>query len=289
MAITSRLFSYDNLFAKGQMTVPVADILQIAELSLIKGGEIPEHIQHCDEITYAISGKAMIYYGDTSFEMTAGQIHYIKQGQMHRIVADPEHNFRYCCIGFIPNTGYESTQVFFQAVAGIQEFLVEDEGNISTLFNLLMNEFYIRDDESNSMIHFYFCQMLILLYRILNGKSKDKLSKINSSSSNYAVYQTLKYIDKHYMKLTSIKEIAKELSYSEYYLSHVFKEKMDMTMKDYLLQKKIMTAAELLKNSNMSIGEIAEQLSFTSLHSFGSAFKRYMHMSASEFRKQVEY
>ena len=137
------------------------------------------------------------------------------------------------------------------------------------------------------MIQCYFCQMLILLYRILNGKSKEKLSKVNTSTSNAAVYQTLKYIDKHYIKLTSVKEIAKKLSYSEYYLSHVFKEKMDMTIKDYLLQKKIMTAAELLKTSAMSISDIAEQLHFSSLHSFGVAFKRYMHMSAREFRKKA--
>lgn len=287
MKISSKLFSYDKMFAKGQLSLPAGDIFQIAELSLIKNGEIPEHIQYCDEITYVVSGKATIYYGDECFELTKGQIHYIKQGPMHRIVADPEHNFHYYCIGFVPNEDCESTKVFFQAISQIQDFLVEDEGNIRTLFNLLMNEFYIRDNESNVMIQCYFCQMLILLYRILNGKSKEKLSKVNASASNHAVYQTLKYIDKHYIKLTRVKEIATSLSYSEYYLSHVFSEKMDITIKDYLLQKKIMTAAELLKTSTMSISEIAEHLHFSSLRSFGVAFKRYMNMSASEFRKKT--
>ena len=127
--------------------------------------------------------------------------------------------------------------------------------------------------------------MLIILHRILNGRSKEKLSTINTSSSNNAVYRALKYIDKNYIKLTNVKQIATDLSYSEYYLSHIFKEKMELTMKDYLMQKKIMTAAELLENSNMSISEIAEQLHFSSLHSFGTAFKRYMNMSASDYRK----
>ena len=61
---------------------------------------------------------------------------------------------------------------------------------------------------------------------------------------------------------------------------------MDVTIKDYLMQKKIMTAAELLQNSNMSISEIAEQLHFSSLHSFGTAFKRYMGDNASDYRKK---
>ena len=286
MKITSKLFSYDQMFKQGQMQIPAGDILQIAELSVIRSGEIAEHIQHCDEITYVVSGKATVYSGDTSFEMTAGQVHFIKKDQYHKIVADENQNFRYYCIGFLLNPEFKEIEMFAEAISNLDYFLVEDEGNIKTLFGLLMNEFYIRDAESNIMIHFYFCQMLILLYRILSGKSKEKLSKINDSASNHAVYRALKYIDNNYIKITSIKQVATDLSYSEYYLSHVFKEKMDMTMKDYLMQKKIMTAIELLKGSNMCISEISDHLHFSSLHSFGVAFKRYTGMSASELRKK---
>lgn len=287
MNITSKLFSYDQMFPQGQMQIPAGDILQIAELSVIKSGEIAEHIQHCDEITYVVSGKATVYSGNHRFELTAGQVHYIKKGEYHKIIADESQNFHYYCIGYLLNPDYKEISMFTNATLSLKDFVLEDEGNIKTLMELLTNEFYIRDEESNAMIHFYFCQILILLYRILNGKSKDKLSKVNTSVSNHAVYRTLKYIDSEYMKITSVKQIAGELSYSEYYLSHVFKEKMDMTIKDYLMQKKIMTATELLKARNMSISEIAEHLHFSSLHSFGSAFKRYMHMNASEFRREA--
>ncbi len=286
MKHVDRLFDYNNFFGEGQMKIPAGDIIQVAELSLIRNGEIPHHIQLCDEITYAVSGKATIYSGDSQFKMSAGQIHYIRQGQAHRIVADPDHHFHYCCIGFILDPCCKSTQNFLHAIQDIPDFLAKDEGNIHTLFDLLMNEFFIRDDESDAMINFYLCQMLILLYRILNGASKEKSSKTTAPLSNQAVYRALKYIDRHYLRLTSVKNVAKELSYSEYYLSHEFKQKMDITMKDYLLRKKIMTAAELLKYSNMSISEITEQLNFSSLNTFGAAFKRYMHVSASEFRRQ---
>lgn len=286
MAEKNTLFSSEKCFSRGQMQIPAGEIYQIAELSLIRSAEVASHYQYCDEITYVVSGKATVYSGDECREMSAGQIHYMKQGPNHRIVADPDQNFRYYCIGFSLNPEYAPIQVFLDAVKDMDYFFVDDEGNIKTLFGLLMNEFYIRDGESDLMIHFYLCQMLIILYRILTGKSKEKLSTINTSSSNHAVYRTLKYIDKHYLKLTSVKQIAKDLSYSEYYLSHIFKEKMDVTMKDYLMQKKIMTAAELLETSNMSISEIAEQLHFSSLHSFGTAFKRYMGDNASDYRKK---
>lgn len=284
MKLSSKLFSYNNLFQKGQMQIPAGEIFQIAELSVIKSGEITEHVQYCDEITYAISGKALIYSGNQVFEMHAGQVHYLKKGEYHKIVADESQNFHYYCIGFLLNPEYTDIQFFTDSVKELSDFLIEDEGNIKTLFNLLLNEFYIKDEESNLMIHSYLCQILVLLYRIRSGNSKEKLNKINTSTSNHAVYRALKYIDREYIKLTSVKEVSEALSYSEYYLSHVFKEKMDITMKDYLMQKKIITATELLRNSKMSVSEIAEHLNFSSLHSFGQAFKRYTKMSASEFR-----
>lgn len=286
MKTMDRFFDYNNWFAHEQMQLPSANILQIAEVSLIKEGEILSHIQCCDEITYAISGKATVYSGNSSFKMTAGQIHYIKQGQEHRIIADTDHHFHYCCIGFIPNKNYEDIRMFFDIIRNKKDFLVKDEGDIRTLVDLLINESFHHDDKSNTMVHFYFCQILTLLYRILNGQAEKKTNRISPSSSSQAVYRTLKYIDRNYMKLNTVKEIAAELSYSEYYLSHIFKGKMNMTIKDYLLQKKIMTATELLTHSNMSISEIVEQLNFSSLNTFGDAFKRHTHMSPTEFRRQ---
>ena len=288
MIISNRLFSYDIAFAQGQLCTESAEIRQIAELSLIRGGEITEHIQYCDEITYVISGKATIYSGEDVREMNTGEIHYIRAGQYHRIVANENENFHYYCIGFLPNSAYEGLQNFYNTIGRYTSVYLKDDGNVKSLFDLLINEFYIQDEESILMIHHYFCQMLIQIYRIFSGKSKNKLMKINTSTSNDAVFRILQYINREHIHITAVKQIAEALSYSECYISHVFKEKMETTVKDYLMQKKISTAAGLLKNSNMTISEIAEHLHFSSLHVFGLAFKRYMNMSASDFRKQEE-
>ncbi|MBR2616413.1 MAG: AraC family transcriptional regulator [Clostridia bacterium] len=288
MKVTGKLFSYDKSFLRGQMKTPSGEILQIAELSLIRSGEVREHEQTCDEITLAVAGRALIYSGDRVFEMRPGQIHFIKKGVPHRIVASPNDHFHYYCIGFLPDEKERSIRAFLEAVRHRQDFLVEDEGNIHRLFALLMNEFYIRDEESRDMIHFYFCQMLILLYRILSGKSKEKLGRLNTSTSNLPVYRALKFIDAEYMNLTRVKDIAAALSYSEYHLCHLFKEKMNMTVKDYLMQKKLATALELLENSNMSVTDISDQLHFSTPHAFSLAFKRHFGISPSAHRRATE-
>lgn len=284
---TSKLFFYEQAMRKGELQIPAGDILQVAELAIARESEIKPHTQVCDEITYAISGRATVWSADHVFEMTAGQIHFIRKGEYHRIAADQGDNFRYCCIGFLPDTNYAKISVFTDATRDRPDFIIEDEGNIGTLFSLLIDEFHIRDAESDAMIHFYFCQMLIQMYRILSGKSREKLSRINTSASNLAVYRALKYIDSEFPNLTQARQVARDISYSEYYLCHAFKEKMNMTVKEYLMQKKIQMAAQLLESSSMTVTEIAEHLSFASLHSFGIAFKRHMQVSPSQYRNAL--
>ena len=225
-----------------------------------------------------------MYSGRNQLKMTAGQIHYIRKGEYHRIVADQGESFRYCCIGFMADSGCEEIKCFTNWVKGCADFLVQDEGNIKKLFPLLIDEFFGRDAESRMMIHFYFCQMLIQIYRILSGGFRERLSRLDTSASNTAVYLALKYIDREYPNLTRTNQVAQAISYSEYYLSHTFKERMGMTIKEYLMRKKMKMAVDLLTTSSMTITEIAETLSFNTLHSFNTAFKRYMQISPREFR-----
>lgn len=286
MDFSSKLFAFDNLFIDEQLCLPVGILFQVSELSVIRGGEILEHIQFCDEITYAISGKAKMYTGDKCAEITGGQVHFIKKGIRHKIVADANENFRYICIGFLPNEKCADIASYLEAAKNITDFIAEDGGAIQNLSRQLINEFYMRDAQSDIMINAYLVQILLSLCRILTNSVGAK-EKSSSSVSNFAVYRTLRYVDREYLNIASIKEIAVALNYSEYYLSHLFREKMGLTIKDYLTRKKMIAAETMLKDSNMSIQEIAEQLNYASAHAFSLAFKRYMLESPNTYRKKM--
>lgn len=62
MISSSKLFAFDNLFFEKHLYLPTGILFQVSELSVIRGGEILEHIQTCDEITYVISGKAKMSF-----------------------------------------------------------------------------------------------------------------------------------------------------------------------------------------------------------------------------------
>lgn len=289
MAITNRLFSFSNCFAKGQLVLPVGEVRQVDELSILRGSSIDCHAQHCDEITFAISGKATFISGDTPAELSAGQIHYIRAGVKHTIIANPESNFRYLCIGFNPNPDYAPIAALLPQIRKHPHFILEDDGRMKILTELLINEFYMWDEQSSTMANAYLVQILTTLLRILQGRSYDPSEhKLQKTASNFAIYHILRYIDREYLNISSIKTVAQQTSYSEYYISHLFSEKMGMTIKEYITRKKVLHAASLLLDNNISVTEAAEAVGFASAHAFRLAFKRYMQCSPTEYRRQPD-
>ena len=60
-----------------------------------------------------------------------------------------------------------------------------------------------------------------------------------------------------------------------------------MTLQHYLNEKKIESAAELIKSSGLSITEIAEKLHFDSIQSFSRIFKRITGVSPSHYARNL--
>ena len=286
MNFTSRLFICDNIFDKG-LRLKVGKIFQVSELSLVSGGEIVSHKQWCDEITYVVSGKATVFSDNCCAEISAGQIHYIKKDCQHKIEVNSSENFRYFCIGFIPSEGNKDIDGFIQAVKDKNDFVLTDDSTIKRLLELILEEFYNWDYKSGIMVSGYFSQILITLERLINGRIRITKDSLDAKQlANSTVYKVVRYIDREYIKITSVKSIADKLSYSEYYISHLFKEKTGITIKEYLIKKKISYACELLKSSELGIEEVAEYLKFASAHTFRRAFKQHMGILPSDYKKR---
>ncbi|MBQ8552442.1 MAG: helix-turn-helix domain-containing protein [Clostridia bacterium] len=283
MEDSNKQFLYDVLYPTTSLELPFGRLTQVAEVSLIRSSEIPEHTQISHEITYVISGEAVITSEDHTYYLCPGMIHFIKSGFRHKLVASDEDNFRFICIGYIPNIDCEVISSYNKEVHTVDHTTVNDDGTIRKLSEMLIDEMYSGDSEQHTMLDLYLKQILISLARLIRGRSAPK--RVNKASSSFTLYHTLRYIDNEYMNITDIKGIAEALSYNEYYLSHLFKEKIGMGIKEYINKKKISDACELLSNSNLTISEISEKLGFASPHAFSQAFKRRCGVSPTSYQK----
>ena len=180
MEFSSRVFLYDYLVSDNKIIIPAGELFQVSELSVIRSGEIAEHVQCCDEITYAVSGSAKFYSDDCAEQVEGGQIHFIKKGMKHKIVASENSNFRYICIGFNANQDCADIKAFLKMREKAEWFVKNDDGSIKRLTELLLNEFYMEDEQKDIMINLYLSQILISSCTLLIKTVRRSHLKIQS-------------------------------------------------------------------------------------------------------------
>lgn len=281
---------YISLFNGIAVNIPIeykdVYIYQISEVLLAANAVIPDHIQKCDEISYIISGEAIFYNDDKPQKVKAGDIHLIGKDEKHKIVVEKDSNFRYVCIGLEISSASASYKVLDNIFHSGSITKIKAVDEIRTLVSLLMNELYTKSLFHEDMVEMLVMQILTLIYRkIVLGINLD-LKSADTPSSN-AIYEIMRFIDSNLLTINNVEEIADELSYSKYYISHVFKEKTGLTVLNYITKRKIDIAVDLLKSNKLKMSEIAEKLNYESTQSFSKMFKKHIGMSPLKFKKSA--
>lgn len=102
-----------------------------------------------------------------------------------------------------------------------------------------------------------------------------------------ALIQAIKqYIFEHMDHTLSRKELANHVFLSESYISHVWRNSTGSSLKDYVTTVKMEQAKKMLRETNLSISEIALMLGYTHFSYFSSTFKKKNLLTPAEYRKQ---
>ena len=113
------------------------------------------------------------------------------------------------------------------------------------------------------------------------AENEKRLGGINSVQ----IEETVRYISAHYSENLKLKDMAERVYISPQYLSGLFKKEMNMTISDYIAKIRMERAKELLKDTGLSIGEIAEKTGYKDIRHFSTMFKRLTGLTPSEFRR----
>lgn len=87
---------------------------------------------------------------------------------------------------------------------------------------------------------------------------------------------------------TSLDELASQVYCSKNHAIRLFKKKFNISPYQYMLNVRLKNAKKLLVNSNLSISDIAKDLSFTDVRYFSTWFKGIVHLTPKEYRAQCQ-
>jgi AraC-like DNA-binding protein len=94
------------------------------------------------------------------------------------------------------------------------------------------------------------------------------------------------YLDSNYTSAITIQEVSQKAALSPYHFIRLFCRVYKKTPHQYLIQRRIERAKELLRSSDLSITEICLEVGFESLGSFSTRFRKDTGLSPSEYREK---
>jgi AraC-like DNA-binding protein len=118
----------------------------------------------------------------------------------------------------------------------------------------------------------------------------QNLDSVRASTRKDLLWRLMKgkdFIDSCFLSKISVAEMARAATLSEYYFLKLFKKAFGQTPYQYMLQKRLLYAAELLQTTGAGIEAVAYEAGFTSIYVFSHAFKARFGYSPLVARKQA--
>lgn len=115
----------------------------------------------------------------------------------------------------------------------------------------------------------------------------DMLMDKNDDISQFTA-RCLGFLRMHEMERYSLSDLARDMGYTEYYLSRRFKEETGQRLTDRMREMKIDAACALLERTSRTVTSISSTLGFKTPSHFASVFKSIKGTSPLQWRKRTQ-
>jgi YesN/AraC family two-component response regulator len=112
----------------------------------------------------------------------------------------------------------------------------------------------------------------------------EAIPVITNSRESY-IRKAIEFIEIHFSQKISVLDIAQYVGLDRTYLSGLFKEKLGQSLQIYLLHYRMNRAGELLKNGELTIGDISRSVGYTDPLLFSKMFKKINRVSPKRYRE----
>lgn len=176
------------------------------------------------------------------------------------------------------------------SVDSVKMFLFQLEKKIESTIHQLAGE-ENSDNQLDSLVALF--EQKKTLDELKHGLEAYVLSaggvicKLSKERYNGDIYKVKRYINKHYNENLTLKRIASKFFMNPVYLGQLFKKTYGIYFKDYLLEVRIEKAKQILRQTDMRIYEVAEQVGFGSPDYFVTQFEKMEGSTPSKYRQRI--
>lgn len=235
-------------------------------------------------IHIVISGKGRYNANGKTYEIGPNTAFLIYPGETTYYEANKEEPWSYIWVGF---NGIKADSALkhahftkenpIVAIKDVAPFITYVNGMLSASQLTFSNDF-AREG--------YLYQFISAL--IQDQQSLEPNEEIHDYSYQVYVEHSLEYIEHNYSKNIKVQGIADYIGINRSYLTTCFKNVLNMPPQEYLLNYRMNQACLLLKNTDLSIGEIANKVGYDDALNFSKIFKKVYGINPTKFRNTQE-
>lgn len=279
--------------AHGNMLFP------LSVYDVVSNADLPERI-HCHwheemEILVVTEGAASLRLNGAYTGICRGNVIFIPSNQLHLVTCEIGKPFSFFALVFHPDllSGPISDV--------IRQQYIEPVLNQDTVFPILSAS----DSVWEARAHGLLCEIRQLFlqkefgYELLvkakllelwhlcysHARKKEKDAKAPSDYRVSLIKEMIEYIRENYDRPISLGDLSAGFHMSPGHLCRFFKSMTRMSPVEYINFYRVSMSMELLRRTDLEISHIAMRTGFNNISYYNRTFRRYMHLTPSQYRK----
>ena len=245
------------------------------DISYVKSSEpydMPvQHYHEGYEIYFQVDGSRFFFLKDKQYLMTKGTIAVVLPYELHFGESTSQAYYERYTVNFKKEylelvLGNEAEDIVSKLQTGV--LTLTDEQSLQV--TALLQNLYAHKNKKNKLEEkIWVCGLVTLLSLILDlNHKKESVSHLPEG-----VNRALNYMDTHYAEAFTLQDIAKNSNLDTFYLSHLFKKCMGISVKRYLLAVRAEKAYRMLIDGR-SVDQAAQKSGFANYEMMERAFKK---------------
>lgn len=248
------------------------------------------HTHDFIEIIYISDGHATETVNGHDFEVSRGDLLFMNYGCTHAFTPHESVTFYNVC--FRPKPQKETDPSVDDAFSllqiaafeqlrggkdtGLVTFRGEEREELENLLSLMLLEGRVDAPFGRAVLESY---MSILLIKALRKTVSSPTAILPSSR------ELSDYIDANWGTDLTLSALSQRYFYNPSYFSRMFKKQFGISLTEYIEKRRIALAVRLLKETDMTVEQIALRVGYSSKTSFYRAFSKVTSCSPSYYRK----
>ncbi len=246
------------------------NIIQYGHEDCVPGYSIGNFVRSNYLIHYIHKGSGTYSVKGNVYNLKAGDVFLIYPGEITYYVASEDDPWEYSWVEF----NGTAVSKYFSATSFTADnpVMFSVSGGEEAILTLV-------DTETKNPYEIVGC-----LYKFLGTLVSDK-PKSSSMADEY-VKAAISYIHTFYYHADiNVEKLSDYVGIDRSYLYRLFKEKMGVSPKKYIMEYRLKTAAKLLRETNLSVSQVALSTGFDDQLYFSTAFRSYYGIAPTKYRK----